>query len=108
MSSHNMMNPHGGVPVRRVMESFNSNENLLERILSNENMAAAWKRVKANKGVAGVDGLDIGQTAARLRTAWPIIREQLLTGTYRPLPVRRWRSRSLGAASASSACWPVR
>jgi RNA-directed DNA polymerase len=45
--------------------------------------------VRANKGVAGVDGLDIDQTAAQLRTAWPAIREQLLSGTYRPSPVRR-------------------
>ncbi|MFO1112819.1 MAG: group II intron reverse transcriptase/maturase [Rhodospirillales bacterium] len=62
---------------------------LLTAALTRENLQRAWKRVKANKGAAGVDGLDIGQTAARLRTAWPIIREQLLTGTYRPLPVRR-------------------
>jgi RNA-directed DNA polymerase len=45
--------------------------------------------VRANKGAAGVDGLDIDQTAALLRTAWPVIREQLLEGTYRPQPVRR-------------------
>jgi group II intron reverse transcriptase/maturase len=45
--------------------------------------------VRANKGAAGVDGLDIDQTAAHLRTAWPAIREQLLQGTYRPMPVRR-------------------
>jgi Group II intron, maturase-specific domain/Reverse transcriptase (RNA-dependent DNA polymerase) len=45
--------------------------------------------VRANKGAAGVDGLDIDQTAEHLRTAWPAIREQLLSGTYRPSPVRR-------------------
>jgi len=45
--------------------------------------------VRANKGVAGVDGLDIDQTVAHLRTAWPAIREQLLSGMYRPSPVRR-------------------
>ena len=45
--------------------------------------------MRANKGVAGVDGLDIDQTAAQLRTEWPAIREQLLSGTYRPSPVRR-------------------
>ena len=45
--------------------------------------------MRANKGVAGVDGLDIDQTAVHLRTAWPAIREQLLSGTYRPSPVRR-------------------
>jgi RNA-directed DNA polymerase len=57
--------------------------------LTRENLQRALKRVRANKGAAGVDGLDIDQTAAHLRTAWPIIREQLLSGTYRPMPVRR-------------------
>jgi RNA-directed DNA polymerase len=45
--------------------------------------------VRANKGAAGVDGLDIDQTARHLVTAWPGIRERLLAGTYRPSPVRR-------------------
>ena len=45
--------------------------------------------MRTNKGAAGVDGLDIDQTAAHLRTEWPAIREQLLSGTYRPSPVRR-------------------
>ena len=45
--------------------------------------------MRANKGAAGVDGLDIDQTATQLRTAWPAIRAQLLSGTYRPSPVRR-------------------
>lgn len=52
-------------------------------------MQRAWKRVKANKGAAGVDGLDIAQTGQHLKHAWPSIREHLLEGTYRPLPVRR-------------------
>ena len=57
--------------------------------LTRENLQRAFKRVKANKGAAGVDGLDIIQTARHLVTAWPMIREQLLSGTYRPSPVRR-------------------
>jgi RNA-directed DNA polymerase len=52
-------------------------------------MQRAWKRVKANKGAAGVDGLDIARTGQHLKHAWPAIREQLLAGTYRPMPVRR-------------------
>lgn len=62
---------------------------LLLAALTRENLQRALQRVRANKGVAGVDGLDIDQTAEHLRTAWPIIREQLLQGTYRPSPVRR-------------------
>ena len=62
---------------------------LLLAALTRENLQLAWKRVKAHKGAAGADGLDIVQTTAHLRTAWPIIRDQLLRGTYRPMPVRR-------------------
>ncbi len=62
---------------------------VLEATLTRENLQAAWKRVKANKGAAGVDGLDIEQTAQELRTRWPGIRQALLAGTYRPAPVRR-------------------
>ncbi len=70
-------------------ELGNTGPGLLEAVLARENLQRAWKRVRANKGAAGIDGLDIDQTAAHLRTAWPEIREQLLSGTYRPLPVRR-------------------
>lgn len=45
--------------------------------------------MRSNKGAAGIDGLDIDQTADRLRSGWPVIREQVLSGTYRPQPVRR-------------------
>jgi len=62
---------------------------LLHAALTRENLKQALKRVRANKGAAGVDGLDIDQTARYLVTAWPAIREQLLLGTYRPRPVRR-------------------
>jgi RNA-directed DNA polymerase len=62
---------------------------LLEGVLTRQNLQAAWKRVKANKGAAGVDGLDIEQTAQDIRRRWPQIREELLTGRYRPSPVRR-------------------
>jgi retron-type reverse transcriptase len=52
-------------------------------------MQQAMKRVRANKGAAGIDGLSIDETAERLVWEWPSIREQLLQGTYRPAPVRR-------------------
>ncbi len=52
-------------------------------------MQRAWRRVKANKGAAGVDGMDIAQTGRYLVTALPTIRAQLMAGTYRPSPVRR-------------------
>jgi len=62
---------------------------LLRAALTTENLRRAFKRVRANKGVAGVDGLDINQTSRLLATTWPGIREQLLAGKYRPSPVLR-------------------
>lgn len=62
---------------------------LLEAALTRQNLQMAWKRVKANKGAAGVDGLDIEQTKLLLRTQWPDIRQALLQGRYRPSPVRK-------------------
>ena len=64
-------------------------EGLLEAVLQRENLQRAWKRVRANKGAPGVDGLDIDATADRLKSEWPLIRDQILAGTYRPMPVRR-------------------
>lgn len=62
---------------------------LLRAALRRENLLQAFKRVRANKGAAGVDGRDIDETSRYLVLAWPEIREQLLAGTYRPSPVRR-------------------
>jgi RNA-directed DNA polymerase len=62
---------------------------LLEAALTRQNLNQAWKRVKANKGAAGVDGLDIEQTAQVIRQCWSDTRQALLTGQYRPSPVRK-------------------
>ncbi len=62
---------------------------LLEAALTRENLQVAWSRVKANQGAAGVDGLDIEQTAQWLSTNWPQTRQALLAGRYRPQPVRK-------------------
>jgi len=70
-------------------ETGDTGSSLLMAALTRENLKQAFKRVRANKGAAGVDGLDIDQTSRHLVTAWPAIREQLLKGTYRPSPVRR-------------------
>ena len=74
-------------PARR--EAEGPGRDLLERALARENLVLAWKRVKANGGSAGVDGLTIQETAEYLKTHWPRIREELQTGRYRPQPVRR-------------------
>lgn len=64
-------------------------EDLLTQVLSRENMVKAWKRVKANKGSAGVDGLTIEQTVEYLKVHWPRIREEITYGKYKPQAVRR-------------------
>jgi RNA-directed DNA polymerase len=75
-------------PARHAQTSRGAGD-LLCQALARENLAAAWKRVKANKGSAGVDGRTVQDTAVYLKTAWPEIRARLLDGSYRPEPVRR-------------------
>jgi RNA-directed DNA polymerase len=64
-------------------------EQLMEEVCERENCKQALARVKANKGSAGVDGMTVQQLTAFLKQHWPVIREQLLGGTYKPQPVRR-------------------
>lgn len=71
------------------LEAEDTGPGLLVAVLARENMQQAWKRVRANKGAAGIDGLGIDETAERLVWEWHAIREHLLRGTYRPQPVRR-------------------
>jgi RNA-directed DNA polymerase len=89
MSSHNTKNSNEGVNMRRVIETPNPNDCLLERILSRENMQYAWKRVKANKGSPGVDHISIDDFPDLARDNWKTIRELLADGNYQPLPVKR-------------------
>jgi RNA-directed DNA polymerase len=62
---------------------------LLERILSKDNMNAAYKRVCANKGAGGVDGVTVGELKDYIRENWDSIREQIRQREYKPQPVRR-------------------
>lgn len=83
------MNPNRGVNVRHGIEPPDPNGRLLEQILSHENMLSAWKRVKANKGAPGVDGIIIEEFPALTRDKWVGIRESLMDNTYHPSPVLR-------------------
>lgn len=61
---------------------------LMEQVVDRENMIRAWKRVRANKGSPGIDGVTVGDLTGYLREHWPRIREELLKGEYRPQPVK--------------------
>ena len=75
--------------VKRGTESLAIGEQLMEEVCERENCKQALKRVKANKGSAGVDGMTVQQLPEFLKQHWPAIREQLLSGTYKPQPVKR-------------------
>src|SRR5258708_18207653 len=70
-------------------ESPASTIRLMEEVCGRENLLEALRRVKANKGSAGIDGMTVGQLSGYLKEHWLTIREQLLNGTYEPQPVRR-------------------
>ena len=62
---------------------------LMEEVCERENLKEALRQVKANKGSAGIDRMTVDQLSDYLKQHWPVIREQLLNGTYEPKPVRR-------------------
>jgi RNA-directed DNA polymerase len=62
---------------------------LMEEVLRRENLTAAYERVVRNGGAGGVDGRSVDDLKEQLQTDWPRIREQLLSGTYKPSPVRK-------------------
>jgi RNA-directed DNA polymerase len=70
-------------------ESPAKTDRLMEAVCERENLKEALRRVKANKGSSGVDGMTVAALSDYLRRHWPAIREQLLNGTYEPKPVRR-------------------
>src|SRR5258708_11511704 len=70
-------------------ESPASTNRLREAVCERENLKAALRQVKANKGSPGVDGMTVVGIKDYLKQHWPAIREQLLNGTYEPKPVRR-------------------
>ena len=61
---------------------------LMERVVAPENLRAAYRRVRANKGAPGVDGMTVNELAGYLRANGSVIREQLLAGEYQPAAVR--------------------
>src|SRR5581483_10267592 len=70
-------------------ESPAKTNRLLGEVCERENLREALRQVKASKGSAGINRMTVGQLSDYLKEQWPIIREQLLNGTYEPKPVRR-------------------
>ena len=83
------VNPNGGVVYGRAVEKQFSKDQLLERIVSTENVGLAWKRVRSNKGASGIDGITVEDFPLTFRECWPEIRSTLLEGVYTPSPVKR-------------------
>jgi RNA-directed DNA polymerase len=62
---------------------------LMEEVCERENLKQALRRVRANKGSPGVDGMTVDEFPGYLKTHWPALRTQVLSGTYTPQPVKR-------------------
>ncbi|WP_419879507.1 group II intron reverse transcriptase/maturase [Brevibacillus centrosporus] len=78
----------------RIAENNNTNaseprEGLLEKIVSRDNLNQAFKRVKANKGSHGTDGMKVDELLQYLKENGETLRQSILDGKYRPNPVRR-------------------
>ena len=69
--------------------ALNFNHLLMERIVDRANMEQAWRNVKANRGAPGADGVTLEHFAEIFASQWPLVRQQLLEGTYQPGPARR-------------------
>jgi len=83
------LNPTGGDALRRGATQPALHDDLMARVVDRANLQRAWKRVKANRGAPGSDGMPIEDFAAFARSHWTTIREALCDGTYQPQPVRR-------------------
>jgi RNA-directed DNA polymerase len=64
-------------------------DDLMARVLDPVNLRRAWKRVKANRGAPGIDGMRLEDFPVFARSHWAAIRQQLARGAYQPQPVRR-------------------
>ena len=82
-------NPTGGDVGRRGAMQPALHDDRMERVLARDNLWRAWKRVKANKGAPGIDGMAIEDFMAYAQVHWPEIRQALREGHYQPQPVRR-------------------
>ena len=81
--------PEGGAKPCRDGEACGLKADLMGQVLERENLLKAWKRVRANHGAPGMDGMSTEAFPAFVRQHWEDIRATVEAGTYRPQPVRR-------------------
>lgn len=89
MSSSNSLTPPGDLGAWRVMEPLPIGLASVEYLVSTGSIAEAWKRVRANKGAPGVDGIRIECFAKWARPRWKETKRQLLAGRFVPSPALR-------------------
>jgi RNA-directed DNA polymerase len=89
MSSGRAKNPTGRARSGRVVERHPLGLTSVEDVVKRENMLRAWKQVRANRGVPGIDGLSIEEFPKYARKSWEGIKRSLLEGQYQPSPVKR-------------------
>src|SRR6186713_3075105 len=77
---------HQTITARR--ESSTQNETSIEVMLGRANMEIAYRKVMSNKGAPGIDGMTTEDLKAYLQTNWQRIKEELMTGRYKPQPVK--------------------
>ena len=82
-------NPSGGAGGRRDDTQPSLHEDLMAQVTGRANVQRAWRRVKANRGAPGINGMTLDEFPAFVRSHWPAIRQALLEGSYQPSPVRR-------------------
>src|ERR1039458_2579704 len=75
--------------VRGETEDPAGNLRVMEEVCERENRREALKRVRGNQGSPGIDGMTVDELGGYLEQHWPTIREQLMSGTYEPKPVKR-------------------
>ncbi len=86
---------------------------LIEVVLSKENLNRAYKKVVANKGASGVDGITVEELGSYIRANKEVIVTSIRNRTYIPKPVRRvyipkdnGKQRPLGIPTVTSYCTP--
>ena len=88
---------------RTQVENASSRGYTLIDVLDPDNLAQAWKQVKANRGAAGIDGMEVGDLPAFMREHWEMLCGKQEDGSYKPSPVGRADISKDGGARVPSA-----